>query len=326
MHNNGIHYISHGSVKTGGYRHEMMLGHHLAQCLNLELTSFRYPQQTKGLFSFIKLWYYAFKHATAKVQITVQRLAIPVLLACLFRRSTMVLVWHHYHHQQKHSLFYHLNAKLLIHVLKTGWMSIQVVVVSEYWKTWLINQGVSNEQIHLVPNLYDVSLYERYKTAVKQPQLVCFGQYGVKQDQEIFTLIEQLNASGFNCYFTTPDSTAAKKTATYEVLHLSHQAYLNQLASSQYTICFSAFPEGWNRVAHESLLVGTPVIGNHAGGLGILLKEAQQPIITKPTEALPIITSHTKLHISDTFLQRYDIKQISYYAGSLVFFCKHAIR
>lgn len=326
MHDNNIHYISHGSVKTGGYRHEMMLGNYLAQCFGLKLTVFRYPQQTKGLASFIKLWLYAFKQATANVQITVQRLAIPVMLACLFRRKSMILVWHHYHPQQEHSLFYHLNAKLVIQLLKSGWGAVQVVVVSEYWKTWLINKGVSEEQIHLIPNLYEVSEYEIYKTTIKQPKQICFGQYGVKQHPDIFSLISQLSALGFYCYFTTPNQTASKKAATYEVLHLSYKAYLTQLASSQYTVCFSAFPEGWNRLAHESLLVGTSVIGNDAGGLGLLLKEAQQPIISTPMQAISIIANPTNHPIPEAFLQRYDIKQISYYAGSLVVFCRHALR
>ena len=325
MHNNNVHYISHGHAKTGGYRHEMMLSNYLAKTLNTELTVLRYPGQVKGFWAFIKLWCYAFKQATATLNITVQRLAFPVMLACLLRRKKMIVVWHHYHQQQAHSLFYHINAKLILYLLKSGWASIKVVVVSMYWKNWLLDNGVPLQQIQVVPNLFDAEMYQSQAKNSAKDRAICFGQFGVKQSSDIFELINALNGLGYHCYFTTPDAAEAKVTPTYAVLHLTYQAYLNKLASSCYTVCFSAFPEGWNRLAHESILLGTPVIGNDAGGLGELLNEAQQLIISHPMEALQLITAGKKNSLPDGFVNKYDIKQIPYYADSLVVFTKHAI-
>lgn len=326
MHNNNIHYISHGGIKTGGYLHEMELGNYLAKCLGAELKVFRYTNKVKGLSSFLKLWTYAFHQSTSRMQITVQRLALPVALACLLRKSSMILVWHHYDERQKHSFFYHFNAKLLIYLLKSGWNSLRVVVVSTYWRDWLIDKGVSSDLIQLVPNLFDTDKYKSIEKPTKKDKAVCFGQYGIKQHPEIFELINRLHEQGYFCYFTSPDDKAIKQTDTYTVFHLPQEQYLHRLASSMYTVCFSAFAEGWNRLAHESILVGTTVIGNEAGGLGLLLKEAEQLIISHPLEALPLITAHTGINQPDRFINKYDIKQISYYADSLVVFGKHAIR
>ena len=61
-------------------------------------------------------------------------------------------------------------------------------------------------------------------------------------------------------------------------LKLNYEKYIQLLYVSDVTVILSKLNEGWNRVAHESVLCGTPVIGNGVGGLGELLKITEQTI------------------------------------------------
>jgi glycosyltransferase involved in cell wall biosynthesis len=52
------------------------------------------------------------------------------------------------------------------------------------------------------------------------------------------------------------------------------------LASCDVVITLSTMIEGWNRTAHESILVGTPVIGSGTGGMQELLEKTKQTILS----------------------------------------------
>ena len=61
-------------------------------------------------------------------------------------------------------------------------------------------------------------------------------------------------------------------------MQLSYSEYKLLLASSDVVLAMSEFNEGWNRVAHEASLCGTPVIGSGRGGMKELLEMANQTI------------------------------------------------
>lgn len=63
-------------------------------------------------------------------------------------------------------------------------------------------------------------------------------------------------------------------------LTLSFEEYRLLLAASDIVITMSLFKEGWNRVAHEAVLCGTPVIGSGKGGMEELLMMSEQTIST----------------------------------------------
>ena len=50
------------------------------------------------------------------------------------------------------------------------------------------------------------------------------------------------------------------------------------LFRSDVVVTFSKMIEGWNRIAHEALLCGTPVVGSGVGGMKELLDGAGQLI------------------------------------------------
>tara|TARA_B110001454_G_scaffold219057_1_gene249637 strand:+ start:80183 stop:81085 length:903 start_codon:yes stop_codon:yes gene_type:complete len=66
-------------------------------------------------------------------------------------------------------------------------------------------------------------------------------------------------------------------------LELNRKEYLAFLKLSDVVVTFSQFKEGWNRVAHEAMMMGVPVIGSGLGGMGELLSGGGQKIVTDAT-------------------------------------------
>ena len=59
-------------------------------------------------------------------------------------------------------------------------------------------------------------------------------------------------------------------------LKLNFKEYLCLLKAASVVMTLSRFKEGWNRVAHEAMIMGTPVIGSGRGGMGELLEITSQ--------------------------------------------------
>lgn len=313
-------YISHGEGKTGGYRHEQIVAGHIAGSLNETLTEERLHGAFKGIKGFLALWSHAFRKAGAPVVITVQRMALPVILRSFFSRSKVIIVFHHYDEREKRNIVYHLNAWLLFGVLSLGLRNVRVVTVAPFWRDFLLARGVPESCVTVIPNLFDPARYSPFHAEKKKR--VYFGQAGNKQHEGVSELVQRLHEAGYECFFTTPLEAPDHQAASYKVLHLDFEAYCRMVAASSYTVCFSAINEGWNRIAHESVLLGTTVIGNRAGGLGELLAEAGQLIAGSPGEVYQAIITGRQAVPAPEFISKYHISRISYYAGPITRFCK----
>jgi hypothetical protein len=298
-----------------------MLAEHLAAELGASLKVLRWHGTVKGVRAFFLLWVYAFRKANGAVNITVQRMALPVIIRSVFNRSKTLVIFHHYDEREKLSIMYHFNAWLLLKLLGLGLSHVRVIVVAPYWHHYLLGRGISPDTVCLVPNLFDNEKYRQFSQVAKRKQ-VYFGQYGSKQHPDAYTLVNRLNDAGYTCFFTSPLEGQAIDTPAFKVLHLDFEAYCRQIAQSSYTVCFSGFSEGWNRVAHESVLLGTALIGNDAGGLGDLLRESSQLIAASADKAYNYIISGTMPVANSGFAERYHINRISYYAAPITRFCR----
>ena len=65
-------------------------------------------------------------------------------------------------------------------------------------------------------------------------------------------------------------------------LTLERSDYLCLLKAAGVVVTMSTLLEGWNRVAHEALLSGTPVVGSGSAGMGELLTGAGQIVQPSP--------------------------------------------
>lgn len=158
-----------------------------------------------------------------------------------------------------------------------------IVVIAEYWKEYLAQRGYKN--LHLIYCGYDLKDYQitdsdveafRKKHHLEGKKLIYIGNPQKKKGADI-------------CYEVLKDSpytlvTSGVKDLDLPVLHLdlSFRDYICLLKASEVVLTMSQFKEGWNRVAHEAMLVGTPVIGSGMGGMREPLEGGKQIVCEDP--------------------------------------------
>lgn len=148
------------------------------------------------------------------------------------------------------------------------------------------------------------------KTTKKQIHL---GQWSFKNHPDVFEVAKQLTEKGYYCYFSTNFKDFAKKTNHYEVVYFEQfEDYLIQMAISEFTLALTAINEGWNRVAHESILVGTPVIAYAKAGLLDLVNESKSYAAVSVVDVLQAI-ENKNIQAEPSLLSQYDIRNSQEY-------------
>src|SRR5690606_6562501 len=139
---------------------------------------------------------------------------------------------------------------------------------------------------------------------------------------EIESLAARLTRDGYYCFFSTPDTAlAAPSNGKYEVICFhDFKDYLEQISMCCCTLALSKIAEGWNRTAHESILLGTPVIGYKRAGLGDLLHISSSVVVKNPDEAYDCIKQSIFVLPDSGFYRRFDMKEAEDY---IVEICKH---
>lgn len=294
-----------------------------------ELRQWRYFDK---VISQLKLFVWAFKNANAEVNICVARLAIPAILRNLLTNNKVIVVWHYYDDNDGKSKllknYYHGLANLSTWIPKK---KLCFIVVAPYWEKFF-KDYFEIKNVLLFPNFFDPTLYTKFEKTVKKKQ-IHLGQESFKNSRELFIIAHQLKELGYSCYLSTNNSSKAAMSIDFEVKYFDNfQNYLLEMACSEYTLAMPFINEGWNRVAHESLLVGTQVIGFNKGGLGDLLIGANAFLVDqkykdnvlyeferKTSKDLPkniveqtiaIIVSQEQKTINHAFLQKFEPMKI----------------
>ncbi len=313
---NSILYLSHGKPNTGGYFHEIHLAKSLAIELNSQLVVERYEQYFEGSWGHLQLLIKGFKAARAAVIISVARLSIPVLLRNIFNNSKIILVWHY--HDERTNISWTLKSwyAFSIFCLKLFPASkCKVVVVAPFWEKYFSAQ-IGPEKVSLFPNFFEPQGYQKFEHTPKK-KMVHLGQVSFKNHPDLAWIAKQLKLAGFSCYFSTNDNAKMydKQFEDIEIRYFKdHESYLSEMAAALYTLALPYFNEGWNRVAHESLLVGTSVIGYAKGGLADLLTLANAGIAQNKEEVVNLVLSRERFG-NKTLLKAYAIENTS---GNLV--------
>ena len=154
-----------------------------------------------------------------------------------------------------------------------------VVTVSEYWKNHLVKRGYKNVyKIYNSFNLSDFNVSEqeaidfKKKYNFQDKPIVYFGNcQRAKGVKESFKALRDLDVS-----LITSGERKVKIPAMN--LNLKNRDYLKLLKASSVVIAMSKFEEGWCRIAHEAMLLKTPVIGSGRGGMEELLEGGKQII------------------------------------------------
>jgi glycosyltransferase involved in cell wall biosynthesis len=159
-----------------------------------------------------------------------------------------------------------------------------VVVVAEYWRDVLRAKGYRN--VHVIYSGFRLADYE-----ITEAESADFRErYGFGDARIVYIGNPQKKKGADLCYAALKDSdftlvTTGVRDLDLPVRHLElpFRDYLCLLHASDVVMTMSRFKEGWNRVAHEAMLVGTPVIGSGMGGMRELLLGGGQLVCEDPS-------------------------------------------
>lgn len=320
-----IGHLSHGVAQTGGFKHEQQLlealslyfSEHKVECTPVTQRANRFYN---GL-AHLKLQWWSFVNAIFDINIVVSRCALSAILRNVFNARKILIVLHNYDEQDYNGLVLKMYYRLLFWMLrKLPLDHVAIVAVAPFWVNYFEQKVDQNIPVFLFPNLFDQSSYQKYQTTTKKKQ-IHLGQFSLKNDQRIFTLAKNLTLKGYLCYFNTLFKEEQGVFPDYEIRFGSFESYLKDMAESEYTLAYISINEGWNRVAHESLLVGTPVIGVNKGGLGDLISQSGSLIAETENEFLTIMLNHQGIPYPAAFLASYDTRTQQNWVHPLAEFC-----
>jgi glycosyltransferase involved in cell wall biosynthesis len=301
-----IHYLSHGTFETGGYRHELFFAEQLSKKYKGPNLNVLRAGKFQGI-KHLSLQFWAWKNATADINIVVGRIALIVILRNLFTKNRTFIVLHNFDTTDGKSFLLNVYYSILFFLIKRAKSDrIKIVAVSPFFKNYFENK--LGTPVTLFPNFFDTAKLNTFKT-IKKENRIHLGLWSGKNSNEIFKLAELLSLNNYSCYFSTLEKQMEKTDKNYSVICFeTYELYLRHMAESKYSIAFPSINEGWNRVSHESILVGTPVIGFNKGGLGDLLKESNMLIVNNAAEALELILGNTIREPAIEFIKKYDIE------------------
>lgn len=318
-----IRLLRHGVVQTGGARFE----HFLLKSLAALLQERQLPYKTElyeaaRLFrgpANLKLLLWGYKHACADINIVTARLALSSLYRNSRNESKTLIVLHNYDPDDDKRLWLKIYFRLLFDKLKhTSGDKAAIICVSPFFKKQF-QAMFPNLPVFLVYNLFDSSFYSTFRTSLKDKRKIFLGQLSSKNDPAIFRLATMLKEQGFKPYFCTLISSQVVNHPDYEVKHVSFTGYLNEMASAVCTVSLPGVNEGWSRLTHESILVGTPVIGYGKGGLGDLLRASDNYIVETVEEAFELIKEdNLQNRAPGSFYRLYDISQANAFINPIV--------
>ena len=201
---------------------------------------------------------------------------------CFFMKKNdkNILLAHHYHPISKNFLIRYYQRFLHRHILLNRNKFDLLVVVSQYWRDFYHNEGF--EHIKVIYNPFDI---EQYASRSEEEKNAFKRKYGLEEKPIIYLGNPQQEKGadkalraleGLDAHFVTTGIKRVDLPAKH--LELSFDEYILLLQVAHVSVLMSQMKEGWNRVAHESILCQTPVVGTGLGGMGELLQQTNQTI------------------------------------------------
>jgi glycosyltransferase involved in cell wall biosynthesis len=171
-----------------------------------------------------------------------------------------------------------------------------IVVVSKVWARHLARLGFRD--ITIIYNAFEIDRYQvspgekegvlqRYEL---QGQRLAYVGNGLKR-KGVHLATAALAGSGVRIISTGVQSDAPSDAAL-TVLNLPFDDYIALLSCCEVAVLLSQFREGWNRTAHEAVLLGVPVIGAPRGGMRELLGLTGQAYASTTEQARNKYLSH----------------------------------
>lgn len=221
-----------------------------------------------GLRTIINMFPLLFKSMFSNNGTVLRPLGLPIY------KSGMIVIIHHY---DLTGLKWYARLVeswdfIILRIFKR-FFQVNILVVSQYWKDWALQQGFSH--IYLVYNDIEVD-----KTRLKSRREIS-SKYNLNPDKQwVFlgsseskkggSVIAQ-SYEGLDCIFICSGKPSSKIPHNLNVVWFDNDDYLSFLASCTLVVANSKFKEGWCRVLHEAAILNVPVCGSGAGGMRELL-------------------------------------------------------
>jgi len=167
-----------------------------------------------------------------------------------------------------------------------------VVCVCEYWEKRLRALGI--DSVRIIPNGFAIPEFEfkqdeiegfKERLGLGHRPLVFLGDYEVaKGGPQAYEALK-----GIEVDFVA-SSRRSYSHPGVRLMFLERRDYLLLLKVATVVITMSQFDEGWCRIAHESMLCATPVIGSGRGGMGELLAKGGQIVCSDFADLRSVVT------------------------------------
>lgn len=210
----------------------------------------------------------------------------PVVFGRRNESQLSIAVIHHIDHLLAKKSLYHrwYFYNLLRKVKKCN----AILTVSEHWKNYFVERNCKNVSViynSFIPDLYGKSDEDeksfRARNGIPEGKKIIYIGNAIRE-KGVVEVYDALKNSGHHLIMTGPRNRVPDLKVQY--LNLKRADYLKLLKFSSLVICFSLMEEGWNRIAHESLLSHTPVVGKESGGMTELLTNAGQIVVREKEE------------------------------------------
>ncbi len=204
-----------------------------------------------------------------------------------FKGRRIITLFHYDPDEQGKAWRYRFFFKRFLRAAKNA----KIVVISRHWKRYLEEQGIAN--LALIPCAFDTS---RYQASCQREELLQrFGlpdlpivYLGKNSRPKTLSAYRSLQHLSGECLLVTSGPTREFSGPVH--LSLDFPDYVSLLHHACVTVVMPDFAEGWSRIAHESVLCGTPVLGNGRGGMGELLETLNQTRIT-PSDSATLVAA-----------------------------------
>ena len=241
-------------------------------------------------------------------------------------RYKMTVILHHFDQSGAPFYTYMLEmVELFFLKLLSRPLKIKFITVSEYWALWVNNTFKANSfviyntvnpiAINVMPKAYIAKKYNLCQNS----EWIFLGSNQSKKGGD--KIVQYLNSNfeneTHNIQLIQSGKTDNSNLANLAVRWIEEDDYISFIKSCSIVIANSQFNEGWCRVLHEAALLGTPISGSGAGGMGELLAlingksnytidEMSHLIINKKLRIIPDKSTINRLHeLSDTNLLKW---------------------
>ena len=185
----------------------------------------------------------------------------------LKKYAKKVFIFHHMDFNIESQFTNYFNKKILKNLI----LFDLIIVPSEYWKRYLSNY-VDRKRIKVIYNSFDTDFIDEAINSFDRKDFL--KQNNIPLDKFIIYAGNPLIVKGvkdvlgtFNddkYYIVTSGNYLPE--ANVHNINCSYTDYLRLIKSSDLVCLFSSFKEGWNRIAHESILCGKTVVGKKGTG------------------------------------------------------------